>query len=128
MREANLKGCGSREGFLTRAIEGWLRFDSLSLSLSLSLSQRQSEGLLGDRAWKGTATCTAAGSVLTRAQSLHLNNLEPACSPKNCIGAKHSSQVLVGLSVLYKKIFIMCSTKSIYVLHEKYFRNEHIGL
>ena len=34
MREANLKGCGSREGFLTRAIEGWLRFDSLSLSLS----------------------------------------------------------------------------------------------
>ena len=94
MREANLKGCGSREGFLTRAIEGWLRFDSLSLS------QRQSEGLLGDRAWKGTATCTAAGSVLTRAQSLHLNNLESACSPKNCIGAKHSSQVLVGLSVL----------------------------
>ena len=38
--------------------------------------------------------------MLTRAQSLHLNNLESACSPKNCIGAKHSSQVLVGLSVL----------------------------
>ena len=82
--------------------------DLRSTELSVE-TQRQSEGRFRDGAWEG-----AAGIIVSEAtspQSLHLNNLHSACSPKNFIGSKHSSQVLVGLSELEKMIFIMCSTK-----------------
>jgi len=72
-------------------------------------TQRQSEGGFLDIAFKGAAGIFV--SEATSAQSLHLNNLQSACSPKNFIGSKQSSHVLDGLSVLEKMIFIMCSTK-----------------
>lgn len=35
--------------------------------------------------------------ALTRAQSSHLNNWHSACSPKNLMGCKQSSQPLTGV-------------------------------